>query len=215
MTHSRLPRRLLLTLLLAAAAAGADDTRDDLGSDCQASGAEVPLSSALGSAGFMQNLAGHPDSISAVAARLLDEALSPATMNALAGCMPQCPHGTASEVVYRVAPLAFLPDTEQRAECVTFERETTATPLEFAPPPFASAGAVNEWIMEFSQGRGEDGRALYERCAFNCSPRYTFRIAERAEGFAVRAEVQCGLARDKADNQYRISTALRRTCAVN
>ena len=62
---------------------------------------------------------------------------------------------------------------------------------------------------------GEDGKLLYERCYSNCSPRYTFLIAEHTSGYAVRTEVHCGLARDRSNDRYRISTALRRSCPVN
>jgi len=198
-------------------AAGADDTdaMDATFAECQAPGAEVPLASELGSAGFMLNLAEHPDSIRAVAGRLLEDALSAETDAATAACKPSCPSVTVAEVVYRVAPTAFLIAAEQNDVCVRFERETAHDPLRFDAREFRTVEELNQWIMDFSQGRGEDGRALYERCSSNCSPRYTFLIAEQPDGYAVKAEVLCGLARDKSNDRYRISTALRRTCAVN
>jgi hypothetical protein len=210
----RIPAILMLAATLAWATAAADDL-DGTVAECRAPGAEVPLANELGSAGFMLNLAAHPDSITAIAGRLLEEALSDETVAATAECRPDCPAATVSEVVYRVAPTVFLAEGEQNAVCLRFERETEHAPLRFDTREFATVEALHEWIMDFSQGRGEDGRALYERCSSNCSPRYTFVIAERPDGYAVKTEVLCGLARDRAEDRYRISTALRRTCALN
>lgn len=205
----------VLAGLLSVSAAADDLLVKTATEECQFSGAEVPLASELGSAGFMQNLAGHPDSIKAIAGRLLGEALSAETDVATSGCKPNCPNGPMTEVIYRVAPIAFLADGEQNQVCRDFEASTSAEPMRFAPPHFKTVDDVNEWIMEFSQGRGDAGRDLYERCSSNCSPRYTFLIAEESAGYGVKAEVLCGLARDKAKNDYRISTALRRTCATH
>lgn len=204
-----------LTLLSSALAADELDGMDAAFAECRAPGAEVPLASELGSAGFMLNLAEHPDSIRAVAGRLLQDALSDETDTATAACKPSCPSATVAEVVYRVAPTAFLVAAEQNDVCVRFERETGHDPLRFGTREFRSVEELNQWIMDFSQGRGDDGRALYARCSSNCSPRYTFLIAEQPDGYAVKAEVLCGLARDKSNDRYRISTALRRTCALN
>lgn len=184
-----------------------------IASVCPDAGAEVPLATETGSVAFMHNLTGHPDSIREVAGRLLEDALE--GPGALKACEPDCPEDKRSEVIYRVAPTAFLATTEQRPVCLEFEDETREHPLEFAPRAFATLDELNDWIMEFSQGRGEDGKLLYERCSSNCSPRYTFLIAEQSAGYEVKAEVQCGLARDRSINDYRISTALRRTCVVN
>ncbi len=207
--------KLAAIFCLLAVRASADDLATPLGEECRIAGAEVALASELGSAGFMQNLAGHPDSIKAVAGRLLTEAFSRDTDDATAGCKPACQTAPVTEVVYRVAPTAFLADAEQNDVCRQFESTTSAKPLRFAPAPFATVDEVNEWIMDFSQGRGDAGHELYERCSSNCSPRYTFLIAEQNTGFSVKAEVLCGLARDKTRNQYRISTALRRSCGLN
>lgn len=184
-----------------------------LAGTCPEGNAEVPLATETGSVAFLHNLTGHPDSIREVAGRLLEDALE--GPGAAKGCEPDCPVPNKSEVVYRVTPTAFLATDQQRPECIGFEDQTREEPMEFEPRAFATLDELNDWIMEFSQGRGEDGKLLYERCSSNCSPRYTFLIAEQSSGYEVRAEVQCGLARDRSNNDYRISTALRRTCAVN
>ena len=155
------------------------------------------------------------EALEAGRARLLAEALTVENKKPAPGCTPDCPDDGVAEVIYRVAPMSFLPRGEQNALCLQLEDETAAAPLSFTPPTFGGVEALNRWISELSQGRGDDGKALYERCASNCSPRYTFFIASEEAGYSVRAEVLCGLARDKSNDQYLISTALRRSCAVD
>ena len=175
---------------------------------------ETPLAIEYGSASIIRNLAGHPDSIRKVAGRLLEDALTSEAANP-AGCGSGCEDSEHAEVVYRVAPMSLLAAKDQHEVCIKLDTETKEKPLLFEPREFETVDALNDWIMDFSQGWGEDGKLLYERCYSNCSPRYTFLIAEHTSGYAVRTEVHCGLARDRSNDQYRISTALRRSCPVN
>ncbi len=213
-----------IALALAMPAAGADDVLGtapgaaaaaDPAAQCPQPGAEHPIATEYGSAGFMKNLAESPDSIRAIAARLLEAALADRGNLQAAGCSGACEGPESTEIVYRVAPIAFLAREQQNDVCLDFEQRTRETPMRFGPRAFESVADLNEWIMAFSQGRGDDGKALYEQCSSNCSPRYTFHIAENGNGYRVRSEVQCGLARDKSNDQYLVSTALRYTCAVN
>ncbi len=182
--------------------------------DCPDPVGETPLASTTGSAHLIHNLASHPESIRAIARRLLEEALN-GDHEKTHGCAPNCATVKRPEVVYRVSPTEFLAPEEQRAVCKQFETETKAHPLRFESRVFETVDELNDWIMDFSQGFGKDGELLYEQCSSNCSPRYTFLIAEERAGYAVKTEVLCGLARDRTNNQYLISTALRRRCAVN
>ncbi len=183
--------------------------------DCAPPGPETPIATETGSVGIIKNLAEDPSSIRAVAGRLLTNALTSDGKNPSTACDEACAQRAKSQIVYRVAPTAYLADDQQRDVCRKFENETTGHPLTFDQHEFRSVDELNEWIMAFSQGRGEDGRLLYELCSSNCSPRYTFLIAEQNSGYAVKAEVLCGLARDKSNDVYRVSTAFRRTCALN
>lgn len=184
-------------------------------SSCVASDQETPLQEQLASAGIMHNLAEHPKSIRAVAAKLLTDALdSPAVgerITCAAGCMP----AKTPAVVYRVAPVAFLPHPEQQALCLTLEKDTTTHPLVFSSPEFLTVEKLNAWVMEFTQGRGEQGKALYSQCGGNCSPRYTFLIAQGTGGLRVDSSVVCGLARDKRSDDYTVSTAIRNRCEAD
>lgn len=172
---------------------------------------ETPLRESMASAGLMFNLAEHPKSIRAVAQKLLTEAIdSPASKQSI--CAPGCSGSASPEIVYRVAPTAFLPPPEQQAQCVSLERDTQQHPLTFAPREFDNVGALNSWMTEFSQGRGSEGQRLYAQCGGNCSPRYTFFITSGETGLKVGTEVICGLARDREVDDYKVSTALRSTC---
>ena len=187
----------------------------DDGTDCGTSTHEVPLATDSGSVGVIKNLAEDPTSIRAVAGRLLAKALEGESKHDNTACDAACSGGEKAEIVYRVAPTAYLANDLQREECRKFETETSSHPLIFNQHNFRSVEELNEWITALSQGRGEDGRRLYELCSSNCSPRYTFLIAEQNSRYAVKAEVLCGLARDKSNDVYKVSTALRRSCAVN
>lgn len=106
----------------------------------------------------------------------------------------------------------FIPRSKQDSLCLSQETATTEKPLNFPNREFESVDEMNSWVMEFSQGRGLDGKSLYAQCGSNCSPRYTFYISSVASGLRVQAEVICGLARDRASDEYDVSTALRARC---
>ena len=203
---------VLFTPLLLSAS---DVAVDAIASFCAAEEVELPLDSESGSASFLHNMSGHPDSLSAVAQRLLRNALEGEAATAPRDCEPNCPRNATSEVVYRVTPIEFLAPERQRDVCLRFESETSAEPLRFEEKQFNTVEDMNTWIMAFSQGKGDEGKKLYAQCSSNCSPQYTFLIAQHNAQYQVRTEVLCGLARDKSNNQYRISTALRWTCVVN
>jgi len=162
----------------------------------------------------MYNLAEHPKSIRAVAGRLLNEVLAQQKSPAAGLACADCKTPARPRVVYKVAPVHFLPDREQKAVCLKLDAQTRKRPFEFASRRFGTVTELNDWVMEFSQGRGEEGQELYRRCAANCSPRYQFEIAEDAEGLSVATRVQCGPARDRASDEYAVSTALRVDCGA-
>ncbi len=118
-----------------------------------------------------------------------------------------CPVGCATAqatIIYKVLPTAFLDQTEQREVCLKFERDTTESPLRFAEKRFISLDDLNQWIMDFSRGKGPEGKDLYRLCSSNCSRRDTFFINNNG-----------GLARDRKNQRYNLSTSLRTRCANN
>lgn len=207
--------RAFLAVLVAFPVASTASDVAALHADCAPAVHETPIAAETGSVGIIKNLAEDPTSIRAIAGRLLTDALAADSKDPNAGCDAACAQRPHAQIVYRVAPTAYLADDQQREVCRKFENETASHPLTFNQREFRSVDELNEWIMAFSQGRGDDGRLLYELCSSNCSPRYTFLIAEQNAGYAVRTEVLCGLARDRSNDVYRVSTAVRHTCAVN
>lgn len=161
----------------------------------------------------MVNFADHPESIRAVAARLLKRALDTPAAPQAAACGDKCEPRAPLQVVYRVEPTVFLAPERQQALCLKLEQSTAADPLAFPNKEFKSVDELNAWIMDFSQGRGVEGKQLYAQCGANCSPRYTFLIAPVGGSLRVQSRVLCGRARDRASDQYSVSTALRASCA--
>ncbi len=173
---------------------------------------ETALDSELGSVGFMKNIAEHPESLRAIAKRLLGKAVESDAFKQAPACKEDCAAPPQAKIVYKVEPTVFLPEGEQQALCLKLEDETAAKPMVFTRREFPSLAKLNDWIMEFSQGRGEDGKALYEQCGGNCSPRYSFYIEQGDSELSISADVLCGLARDKKSDQYLVSTAVRWQC---
>ena len=172
---------------------------------------EKPLAKELASSGIMYNLAEHPKSIRAVAGRQLKDALEKRGQAASGEACKEC---ASTRVVYRVGPTVFLPRESQLAVCLTLDQETRERPFTFADKRFKNLNQLNDWVMQFSQGRGVEGKELYERCSANCSPRYEFLLAPDADGIAVSTRVACGLARDRNNEDYEVSTALRTECGA-
>lgn len=158
----------------------------------------------------MANFRGTKDSISSVAETLLQQAT---TSNSRSNDCPKGCQTRDSEIIYRVAPIAFQPHSNQRPECLKLEQQTTVTPFEFSEKTFATLDDLNRWIMDFSRGKGAEGKKLYRLCSSNCSPRYTFHIRGSDIGhYRIAAKVLCGLARDRSNKQYALSTALKLNC---
>jgi hypothetical protein len=176
---------------------------------CAAPLTEVRIGDKFGSAGMLANLRGSSDSIRAVAKELLDAALRDESQ---ASCPASC-EDSHTEVIYRVAPTMFLDTSRQRSECLRLEQRTSESPFDFAAQRFTTLDELNEWMMDFARGKGAQGRELYRLCASNCSPRYTFRIRGSHElGFTVASEVLCGLARDRSDTRYSLSSSVQLHC---
>jgi len=179
---------------------------------CAAGAPEIPLAKEMASVGIMYNLAEHPKSVRAVAARLLDDAYKQTKANDSAKQCKDCKNGAQTRVIYRVGPTKFLPDAEQQAVCVSLAKQTKDRPFIWPDRSFKSISKVNDWIRTFSEGHGDEGKDLYARCSANCSPRYEFEIYPEGEGVRLQTRVQCGLARDASDDQYEVATSLHTVC---
>lgn len=179
-------------------------------SPCVNGTVDTALAKEMASVGIMYNLAEHPKSVRAVAARLLEDALKESKERSEA--CKDCGKTDLTRVLYRVGPTKFLPDAEQQAICRTLDKDTLKKPMTWPDRKFKTLPEVNEWIRAFSEGRGDEGKDLYAKCSANCSPRYEFEISPEGAEMRLSTRVHCGLARDASDDQYEVATALRTTC---
>ena len=187
-------------------------TQESQGEVCPKQATLVPLADERGSVGLMKNLAEHPESMRAVAEKLLKSAVDNTEFLAPSACTGECSENVKAEIVYVVQPIAFLPPEKQNQVCLDFEESTKSNPMQFGPKTFPSVEGLNTWISDFTRGNGDDGKKLYDACSSNCSPRYTFFIEKDGEQLTVTSDVLCGLARDKDEEFYQVATQIRQTC---
>jgi hypothetical protein len=121
------------------------------------------------------------------------------------GCPSGCARGEGPVTVLRSVPARTDLDYQGADACAEKQAETTARPFEVQDKHFDTPDSVYDWIVEFSQGHGPEGRALYEECSDNCSPRYSFYIRPAGSDLAVDTKVICGPKRDRSDNSYDLS----------
>ncbi len=199
--HSRYPRMLAFAFLLgcypiAETAAGGSDA-----GNCDASSTLTPLATETASAGFLANLSNRADSIRATSKRMLDAAIGTAKSN-----------DSAQRILLKSIPeLSKKADSDDQM-CKRLETETMKAPLEFDGKKFASVDELTDWIMDFTQGKGNDGKSLYKQCPGKCSPQYTWWIDTGESGLMVNARVVCGLPRDRDGDKYHLSIALAASC---
>jgi len=194
-------------LLAAETSAAADD-------GCSSAYVEVAGSSALGSASLFSNVRSASNSLKAQSRTLLEQAAASRKVVAppSGGCPVGCKPAGPPLVVFRSVPNMFRADYSDADMCKKLEAQTRAAPFRYSGKTFASLDDLNSWFSDFSQGDGPEGKDLYRRCAGACSPQYTNLIDIAGSTFNLVAEVVCGPARDKSDNQYQLSIAYRFAC---
>jgi len=182
---------------------------------CGSAYIDVPGSSALASASLWSNARSAGDSLKVQSRTLLEQAaasrkvVAPPSGGCPAGCKPAGP----PLVVFRSIPNRFRADYSDAGMCRKLEAQTRAAPFRYGGKTFASLDDLNSWFSDFSQGDGPDGEDLYRRCSGECSPQYTNSIDMTASStFNLIADVVCGPARDKSDNQYLLTIAYRFAC---
>jgi len=130
-------------------------------------------------------------------------------------CPPSCRLPDQPMIVFQSIPNNFLTNYGQRDKCEKLQEETEKSPLTYDDKEFDTMQALESWFSDFSQGKGEDGKNLYERCSGECSPRYKNTISKNDNKYFLDATVICGQARDKKDNKYEISYSYRWVCQDN
>jgi hypothetical protein len=183
--------------------------------DCASAFVDVPGTSALGSASVWSNARSASNSLKVQSRTLLEQATTNRRLAAppASGCPAGCEPAGPPLVVFRSIPNKFRAGYSDAGMCEKLEAQTRATPFRYGGKTFASLDDLNSWFSDFSQGDGPDGEDLYRRCSGVCSPQYTNVIdVTTKSALKLVAEVVCGPARDKSDNQYRLSIAYRFAC---
>lgn len=193
---------LLVALTFAFRVAANDASGGDDANDCIASSEVTPLAAETATAGYVSNVLNRAGSIRAASNRLLISALATAESK-----QPK------QWVIFTSTPELSKKSHGDDQMCAGHEEITRKAPLEFEDRHFATADELTDWIMEFTQGEGADGKSLYEQCPGKCSPRYTWWIEPVVSGMKVKSRVVCGLPRDHDGNKYHLSTALVPACA--
>lgn len=178
------------------------------------SGRDVVLNNSLATASTFANVTGADGSIKKESGKLLTQAVDGVreAKQPDSVCSADCNVNPSPFIFLRSVPNKFLSDYSDKAECDKFETETTDKPIFYGNLHFNSLAELNDWFGDFSQGKGKEGKDLYNRCPGSCSPRYTNIIRPSENGFDVEAEVVCGAARDKSDNQYQLSAGYHWAC---
>lgn len=175
---------------------------------------DVLVESKLATASLYANLRNKAGSISFETKQMLDRAED----NIQSAIKPQdlCPSNCKLPgeplVIFKSIPNKYLEDYSQSNKCNAMLVDTTKNPIAYNHRVFDSLKSLEGWFGDLSQGKGSDGKDLYKKCDGQCSPQYTCNISNNGNNFTLDAKVVCGPARDKDDNQYKISYSYRWVC---
>ena len=182
--------------------------------ECSSYVRDVKVESSLASASMLANVQNKKGSIRFETKEMLNKAETnlasaeePANF-----CPSDCKLPDKPKIVFQSIPNDFLTNYDERDKCATLLDETKRNPFTYSDKVFDTMQALESWFSNFSQGKGQDGKDLYERCSGQCSPQYKNIIASEGDKFILNAEVVCGQARDKKDNHYQISYGYRWVC---
>jgi len=201
--RSRFPQLLAFTFFFGCYAVTGTALGHGYARNCDASSDLMPVATEIASAGFLSNLGDRADSIRATSKRMLESAIETARSEE-----------SAQRIIFKSTPELSTKTHSDDQMCERLEKATTKAPLEFNDKRFASIDELTDWIMDFTQGKGTDGKSLYEQCPGKCSPQYTWWIDPDKSGLKVKARVVCGLPRDRGGNKYQLSITLVASCPV-
>ncbi|MDX1432186.1 MAG: hypothetical protein R3286_07020 [Gammaproteobacteria bacterium] len=118
----------------------------------------------------------------------------------------------ANWIKFTAIPAIAKSSGDSAESCAREEQATRSKPLEFQDKQFDSVDDMTSWIMDFTRGKGDEGRLLYEQCPGKCSPQYTWWIEPQQNGMAVKPTAVCGLPRDRDSDRYELTTAIAPPC---
>jgi hypothetical protein len=196
-------------ILFLAGSAAADEQVD-----CAAFVRDVPVESKVATASTYSNFRNSEGSLRFESKRMFQGGTE--AMKTLAPPADLCPAGcvlaSPASMVLKATPKQFLQDYSERKECERFLAATRERPFVYKDRVFADLEAFLAWYNDFSTGSGPDGEDLYRRCPGSCSPQYSTAVTEAGGKLNAAAQVICGPARDKSDNQYNLSFGFRWSC---
>jgi len=168
---------------------------------CSPSPIGSPLSTETASAGYVANFTNRAGSIRAVSKSMLTSAIETVRSDA-----------SGRQLIFKSIPqLSTKTDAEDQI-CYRLEQATTKEPLQFNDKRFATVDDLTDWIMDFTRGKGDDGKSLYEQCPGDCSPQYTWWIDPLESELLVQARVICGPPRDRDSDKYQLSIEFATSC---
>ncbi len=181
---------------------------------CNAISKEIPAAAIEANADAIANWRESAGSIAAESARLLKEAEQ--AMSILQKpkdlCPSSCKLADQPKIVFRSVPKAFRTSYDDAAKCNQLLEQTKTKPLKYSNKDFDSIKSFSDWFGKFSQGKGSEGKDLYQRCDGDCSPQYKTILSPAGQKLSLLAEVICGPARDKSSNRYQLSTSYLWEC---
>lgn len=184
--------------------------------NCSPLNTDIPVRSTLASAGFFANLSHASNSISFLMDKLITESENKAKeiVSSETGCSRSCPNALTA-VVFTSLPNKTLPDHDDAVTCAKLYQTTQQNPIQYQNRTFDTQEEAEDWYNDLTQGDGSDGEDLYTRCPGACSPAYSSVTYKQNGRFTVSTSIVCGHARDKDDNQYRLTASVRWICPVS
>lgn len=186
-------------------------------SSCNNTFHEVKVGEATATASSFANLRNSPGSLKHEISRSFEQA----KMETKGAVPPEelCKNGCAmsqTPIIYiKSIPLKYLDSYSDKAKCQELYERTRNNPYSYNRDGFSNLDDLFQWMRDLSQGKGSDGKDLYNRCDGDCSPQYDYTIIEgRAnQTHATQTTVVCGHARDKSDNNYKLEYGYRFNCS--
>jgi hypothetical protein len=197
----RLMRPPAYVLFFAFCAGSGTAVGDDSAKACGPSPTVTPLATETASAGTLSNLMNRAGSIRATSKSMLSNAIETAKSGA-----------PGQRIIFKSTPELSAKTGADDPMCDRYKKATTKEPLVFNDKHFATVDELTDWIMDFTQGNGADGRLLYEQCPGKCSPQYTWWIDPVNSELNVDARVVCGPPRDHDSDKYQLSIGLTTSC---
>lgn len=176
-------------------------TADGSAEHCGPTSTDTPVATETATAGYLSNLTNRAGSIRAASKSMLDSAITTVRSD-----------DSGRRIIFKSIPeLSTKPDSDDKM-CERLEQATTREPLQFDDKQFTSVDELTDWIMDFTRGKGADGKMLYEQCPGMCSPQYTWWINPDKSDLIVKARVVCGPPRNRDSDKYQLSIELAASC---